>query len=89
MSYNIRLPDELGQQVQARRKALRMSKLKLAQKAGKARKVIDKLEAGEETTVSSLLAVLGALGLALRVERVGLPTGEEVARRFDEDGDAP
>jgi HTH-type transcriptional regulator/antitoxin HipB len=89
MSYNIRLPDELGQEVQARRKALRMSKFKLAQKAGKARKVVDKLEAGEETTVSSLLAVLGALGLALRLERVGLPTAEEVARRFEEDGDAP
>lgn len=88
MSYNIRLADELGQQVQARRKALRMSKSKLSEKAGKARKVIDKIESGEETTVSSLLAVLGALGLALRLERVGLPTAEEVARRFEEDGDA-
>jgi hypothetical protein len=39
--------------------------------------------------VSSLLAVLAALGLALTVEPVGLPTAEEVAGRFEEDDDAP
>ena len=41
------------------------------------------------TTVSSLLAVMAALGLALRLEPVGLPTAAEVARRFqmDEDSD--
>lgn len=88
MNSIIRLPDELGHQVQERRKALRMSKVKLAQKAGRVRAVIDRIEAGEDITVSSLLAVLGALGLALRLERVGLPTAEEVARRFEEDGDA-
>jgi hypothetical protein len=35
--------------------------------------------------VSSLMSVLGALGLALRLERVGLPTAEEVSRRFQDD----
>ena len=88
MGDNIRLPDELGRQLRDRRKALRMSKLKLAQRAGKVRKVIDHLEVGQDATVSSLLAVLGALGLALRLERVGLPTAEEVSRRFEEDDDA-
>jgi HTH-type transcriptional regulator / antitoxin HipB len=65
-----------------------MSKRKLAEKAGKVREVIDRLEAGQDTTVSSLLAVLSALGLALRLERVGLPTAAEVASRFEEDDDA-
>jgi hypothetical protein len=32
--------------------------------------------------------VLGALGLAMRLERVGLPSAKEVARRFQEDDDA-
>ncbi len=65
-----------------------MSKSELAQKAGKVREVIYRLEAGEDATVSSLMAVLGALGLAMRVEQVGLPSAEEVARRFQEDDDA-
>ena len=33
------------------------------------------------------MAVLGALGLAMRIERVGLPSAQEVARRFQEDDD--
>ena len=87
MTVNIRLPDELGLQLQERRKALKMSKTELAEKAGKVREVVYRLEAGEDTTVSSLMAVLGALGLAIRLERVGLPSAKEVARRFQEDDD--
>ena len=67
-----------------------MSKSALADKAGKVREVVYRLEAGEDTTVSSLLAVLGALGLAMHIESAGLPSAHEVARRFmDDDGDAP
>jgi DNA-binding phage protein len=62
-----------------------MSKAQLAERAGKVREVIYRLEAGEDTTVSSLLAVLSALGLAMRLEPVGLPTAEDVARRFQDD----
>ena len=87
MTSNIRLPDELGQDIQARRWALKLSKVELARRAGKVREVIDRLEAGQDSTVSSLLAVLGALGLALRLEPAGLPTADEVARRFQDDDD--
>jgi HTH-type transcriptional regulator/antitoxin HipB len=80
-----RLPDELGHQIRAHREALGMSKSQLADKAGKVREVIYRLEAGEEATVSSLLAVLGAMGLALRLERAGLPSAQDVARRFQAD----
>ena len=79
MTSNIRLPDELGQDIQARRRALKLSKVELAKRAGKVREVIDRLEAGQDSTVSSLLAVLGALGLVLRLEPAGLPTADEVA----------
>lgn len=90
MTDNIRLPDELGRQLKARREALGLNKSALAEKSGKVREVIYRLEAGEESTVSSLLAVMGALGLVMRVERAGLPTANEVAARFrDEDDDAP
>ena len=89
MTDNIRLPDELGRQLRARREALGLSKSALAERAGKVREVVYRLEAGEDTTVSSLLAVMGALGLVLRLERVGLPSASEVAARFmEEDDDA-
>lgn len=89
MTDTIRLPDELGRQLVARRKSLGFSKSELAQRAGKVREVVYRLEAGEDSTVSSLLAVAGALGLALRLEPAGLPSAQEVARRFlmDEDDD--
>ena len=90
MTDNIRLPDEMGHALRARRLALGLSKSALAQRAGKVREVIYRLETGQDSTVSSLMAVVGALGLALRLERAGLPTAEEVARRFQmDDDDAP
>lgn len=88
MTDTIRLPDELGRQLREYRKAFKLNKSELAKKAGKVRDVVYRLEAGEDTTVSSLMAVLGALGLAMRIERVGLPSANEVARRFQEDDDA-
>lgn len=88
MADIIRLPDELGEQLRLRREALRMSKAELAERAGKVREVVYRLEAGEDTTVSSLMAVMGALGLVMRLERAGLPSAQEVARRFQDDDDA-
>ena len=88
MTDNIRLPDELGRQLRSHRESLGMGKSELAEKAGKVREVVYRLEAGEDTTVSSLMAVLAALGLVMRLERVGLPSAKEVARRFQEDDDA-
>lgn len=87
MTDKIRLPDELGAQLRLQREALGLSKVELAERAGKVREVIYRLEAGQEASVSSLFAVLGALGLALRVERAGLPTAEEIGRRFRMDDD--
>lgn len=87
MSDIVRLPDELGRQLRERRIALGLNKSQLAEKAGKVREVVYRLEAGEDTTVSSLMAVLGALGLAIRLERAGLPSAKDVARRFQEEDD--
>ena len=49
------------------------------------REVIYRLEAGDDVTVSSLMAVLAALKLAICLEPAGMPTAQEVARRFMED----
>ena len=87
MTDNIRLSDELGQRLRDRREALGLSKSQLAAKAGKVREVVYRLEAGEEGTISSLLAVLGALGLTMQLTPTGLPSAGEVARRFRDDED--
>jgi transcriptional regulator with XRE-family HTH domain len=89
MTDNIRLPIDLGKQLRERREATGLSKSQLAEKAGKVREVIYRLENGDDTTVSSLLAVLSALGLTMRLESAGLPTAKEIAARFQDDEDAP
>lgn len=88
MTDNIRLPDELGNVLRMRREALGLSKTELANRAGKVREVVYRLEAGEDTTVSSLMAVMAALKLVMQLEPAGLPSAEEVAKRFQEDDDA-
>jgi HTH-type transcriptional regulator/antitoxin HipB len=88
MADTIRLPTELGELLQQRREALGLSKKAVAERAGRVREVIYRLEGGEEASVSSLFDVLRALNLAMRLEPAGLPTMEEVAAAFNKDDDA-
>ncbi len=87
MADTIYTPSDLAELIKARRKAAGLSKTALARQAGKVREVIYRLEAGEDVTVSSLLAVLAALGLALHTEPAGLPSPQEMAARFARDED--
>jgi len=87
MTDRSRLPDELGPVLRARRQALGPSKKELAQPAGKVPEVIYRIEGGEDVTLSSLMAVLGALGLVMWLEKAGLPRMQEVAARFRLDED--
>lgn len=85
MTDTLRWPDELGRQLRPQQEALGLSPSKTAVKSGKVCEVIYRLEAGEDTTVSSWLAVLGGWGLAMRLESVGLPPAGALARRFQAD----
>lgn len=60
---------QIGQCVNARRKALELTQLELATRAGVSRAFVNRLEAGSATAVypEKLLAVLNALGLSLCV----------------------
>lgn len=90
MDDTIRPPKDLGTALQQHRKAVKLSVTAVAQRAGKARDVVYRLERGDEASVSSLMAVLNAMGLVLRVEKAGLPPLQEVQARFaaDENDDA-
>lgn len=63
----------------------KLSAVDVAAKAGRSRTVLHKLEHGEDVTVSSLLAILGAMGLCITLEKAGMPTLADMQRRFAED----
>ena len=82
-----RLPQELGALLARRRVELGLSKKAVAERAGRVREVVYRLEGGEEASVSSLFDLLRALNLVMRIEPAGLPTMEEVAAAFNKDDD--
>jgi HTH-type transcriptional regulator / antitoxin HipB len=88
MTYTPRLPGELGDVLRLRREELGLSKKAAAVRAGRVREVIYRLERGEESSVSSLLDVLRALNLVMRIEPATLPTMEQVSTAFNRDDDS-
>ena len=87
MQDKIRLPIDLGQAIQRARKEARLKATDIAARSGRARNVLYRLERGEDITVASLLDILRAMDLTIRLERLGMPTLEEVAQRFGQDED--
>jgi transcriptional regulator with XRE-family HTH domain len=89
----IRLPKDLGKAIKNARKELRLKTTDVATHSGRSRDVLHRLERGDDVTVSSLMAILAAMGLVLRIERAGLPTLQEMTERFssldNDDDDAP
>jgi HTH-type transcriptional regulator/antitoxin HipB len=87
----IRLPQDLGKTIRNARKELGLKTTDVAQHSGRSRDVLHRLERGDDVTVSSLMAILAAMGLVLRIERAGLPTLQEMTERFAslDDDDAP
>lgn len=88
----IRLPKDLGHAVRSARQELGIKTTDIARHSGRSRDILNRLERGEDVNVSSLMDILAAMGLVLRIERAGLPTLDEMTARFadlDEDDDAP
>ena len=73
-----RLPCELGDLLRRRREALGLGKKAAAERAGRVREVIYRLEGGQEASVSSLFDVLRSLNLVMHI----VPAGG-----FSQDGD--
>lgn len=89
MSDTPRLPKALGKVLANRRVELGLNKKAVAERAGRVREVVYRLERGEDVSVLSLFDVLRALNLVMRLEPAGMPSMEEVAAAFNEDDDAP
>ncbi|KQP14735.1 helix-turn-helix domain-containing protein [Pseudorhodoferax sp. Leaf267] len=88
----IRLPSDLGAAVRQTRKAAGLKATDVARSAGRSRDVLHRLERGDDVTVASLMDILRAMGVVLRLESAGLPTLAEMQQRFgkpeDDDDDA-
>lgn len=81
----IKLISDLGTAIARHRVDHRLSAVDVAARAGRSRTVLHKLEHGQDVTVSSLLAILGAMGLCITLEKAGMPTLADMQRRFAED----
>ena len=87
----LKLPADLGQAIAQYRADHKLSAVAVAAKAGRSRTVLHNLERGGDVTVGSLFDILRAMGLCLSLQKAGMPTLEEMQRRFADngDGDAP
>lgn len=74
MHDRAQLIGEWGAQVRARRRTLQLTQAEVAELADVAVRTVHAVEAGKATLrLDALLAVLGAVGLRLSVERGGAP----------------
>jgi len=87
MQDTIRVPADLGRAVHEARKTGPLKATAIAVRSGRARSVLYRLERGDDVTVASLLDILRAMGLTIRLEPLGMPTLEEVRSRFALDDD--
>lgn len=85
----IRTPAELGEALKVNRQARKLKATDIAERAGRSRDILNRLEKGQDITVHSLFDLMRAMGLVMRLETAGLPTLEEMQARFaaELDGD--
>ena len=84
----LKLSEDLGNAIARYRADNKMSAVAVAHKAGRSRTVLHNLERGGDVTVASLFDILRAMGLCISLQKTGMPTLEEMQRRFaDEDNE--
>ena len=94
MSINmdkLKIPIDLGKAIAKYRADNKLSAVAISRTAGRSRTVLHNLERGQDVTVASLFEILRAMGLCLSLQKSGMPTLEEMQRRFaddEEDADA-
>ena len=86
----LKLPTDLGNAIAQYRADNKLSAVAISRKAGRSRTVLHNLERGQDVTVGSLFDLLRAMGLCLCLEKAGMPTLDEMQRRFadEDDGNA-
>lgn len=60
---------------------------KIAERAGRSRDILYRLESGKDISVSALLDLLRATGQAIQIVPTGLPTMDQMRAMFQEETD--
>jgi HTH-type transcriptional regulator / antitoxin HipB len=79
---DIRSLADLGQAVRAARLAAGLTTVAVARNSGRSRDVLHRLENGQDVSLSSLLAILAAIGKCIELAPATRPTLSEMQRRF-------
>ena len=88
LSTPLRTLQDVGRRVARLRKADRLAATEISRKSGRSRDILNRLERGEDVSLSSLVDILHAMGYVLDIRRAGPPTLEEVRERFAPDDEA-
>lgn len=83
----IRSLADLGTAVREARRGQGLKATRLAAQSGRSRDLLHRLETGNDVTTGALLDVLSSMGYTIRLERLGLPTLDEMRQRFADDDD--
>lgn len=81
----LRMPSDLGSALRRHRKTNKLKAVTISEKAGRSRDILNRLERGEDVTVSAMFDILRAMGLCIRLEPAGIPTLAEMRDRFGDD----
>ena len=76
---------DIGTQIRALRQTGKLGTADIAQKSGRSRDVLNRLERGKDISLSSLIAILAAMGYGIDIVRLGRPTLAEMTQRFASD----
>ncbi|MBC5765942.1 helix-turn-helix domain-containing protein [Ramlibacter albus] len=82
MSNIIRTPADLGAAIRQLRIDRDITAVELADRSGRSRDLLWRLESGRDVSSSALFDVLRALGVTLEITPATLPTLEEIRERF-------
>ena len=83
----LKLPGDLGKAIAQYRTDMKLSAISIARTAGRSRTVLHNLERGGDVTVASLFDILRAMGLCISLQKAGMPSLEEMQRRFADEDD--
>jgi HTH-type transcriptional regulator / antitoxin HipB len=82
MQDRLRTLSDIGVRVREARKAAGLSMVEVAARCGRSRDVLHRLEHGDDVSLSSLVAILSAIGQCIEITPSGPPTLAEMAGRF-------
>jgi HTH-type transcriptional regulator/antitoxin HipB len=82
MKDRLRTLSDIGTAIREARKSAQLTTVDVAAKSGRSRDILNRLERGEDVSLSSLLAILAAIGHSIEIVPTGPPTLAEMARRF-------